>query len=256
MVSYVNKLDSKIIRTHDLDIIKLASKKKDEENSWHSATSLVISAAITAYGRIHITKLKLEILRLGGNIYYSDTDSIVTDIKLSDNLISKELGKLKLEHEIDKGIFISGKIYCFYNKNGEFVSKAKGVDSKSLSFQDYLRLLHDEKINVTKTQSTKDWVRGYVTIDNKIVTLSGNSYKRREKIYHNSRWVDTKPLVQDIHSKDFILVSFDFILVDYKSPEFKPMFESQLETKALILNTKALIIYPKKSLVKYKGPLS
>lgn len=52
-------------------------------------------------------------LDLGGNIYYSDTDSIVTDIQLPAEYVDeKEIGKLKLEYLVDKGYFISGKTYC------------------------------------------------------------------------------------------------------------------------------------------------
>lgn len=66
-----------------------------------SSTSIVISAAITAYARIHISRLKLEILKQGAELYYSDTDSIVTNKKLPDNLVSsKSLGLLKLEHSL------------------------------------------------------------------------------------------------------------------------------------------------------------
>lgn len=61
------------------------------------ATPIVISAAVTAYARVYISKLKLDILKKGGKIYYSDTDSIVTNIKLPDSLVSaKGLGLLKL----------------------------------------------------------------------------------------------------------------------------------------------------------------
>lgn len=53
-----------------------------------------------------------------GKIYYSDSDSIVTDARLPVYIVSNnELGKFKLEHEIQKGIFISGKTYGFYNTN-------------------------------------------------------------------------------------------------------------------------------------------
>lgn len=52
-----------------------------------NTTFVVISAAMTTYARIHITKLKLEILKLNSKLYYSDSDSIVTNIKLPDNLV-------------------------------------------------------------------------------------------------------------------------------------------------------------------------
>ena len=41
-------------------------------------------------------------------------------MQLPENMISnKEIGKLKLEHEINKGIFISDKLYCFFDKNNK-----------------------------------------------------------------------------------------------------------------------------------------
>lgn len=77
-----------------------------------SVRSVPISAAVYAYGRIHITPIKLDIFNRRGSIYYSDTDSIVTDMKLPDNMISNnEIGKLKLEHEVETAIFITGKTY-------------------------------------------------------------------------------------------------------------------------------------------------
>jgi len=110
LVSYLPTLDNEIIKSHNLDIVKIADVLKDSENDKMDVTSIPISAAVTAYARIHISKIKLDILKMGGKIYYSNTDSIVTDIQLSDNYVSnKELGKLKLEHEIKDGIFISGK---------------------------------------------------------------------------------------------------------------------------------------------------
>jgi len=45
---------------------------------------------------------------MGGNIYYSDTDSIVTYIVLPNSMVSSNvLGKNKLEHKSDKGIFLA-----------------------------------------------------------------------------------------------------------------------------------------------------
>jgi len=46
----------------------------------------------------------------------------------------KEIGKFKLEHNIDKGIFISGKIYWLRNNEGKIINKAKGVKAESLLY--------------------------------------------------------------------------------------------------------------------------
>lgn len=43
------------------------------------------ASAILGYARIYMTQAIIYILKNGGNIYYTDTDSLVTDIKLPDN---------------------------------------------------------------------------------------------------------------------------------------------------------------------------
>ena len=49
---------------------------------------------------------------MGGNIYYTDTGSLVTDILLPESMVnSKQLGLLKLEHVIIKAIFNNNKTY-------------------------------------------------------------------------------------------------------------------------------------------------
>jgi len=64
-----------------------------------------------------MSKIKLDILNKGGYIYYTDTDSIVTDIPLDESLIGPNLGQFKLEYEIKKGYFISAKTYCLVLKD-------------------------------------------------------------------------------------------------------------------------------------------
>ena len=59
LVNYIPKLDYEIINSYNLDFIKIANKYKDKELPAMNITSIAISAAVTAYARIHITKLKL-----------------------------------------------------------------------------------------------------------------------------------------------------------------------------------------------------
>jgi len=158
LLTYINKLDPEIIYSHNFDIVKIMEKYKDIEAQSFDATSLVISAAVTAYARIYISKIKPEIMANGGEIYYSDIDSRVTSQNLPESLVNnKDLGKLKLEHEIEKAIFISGKTYCLVNKKGEFINKAKGVKSSYLTYKDYLDLLNNKDVSTAvKTQSKTD----------------------------------------------------------------------------------------------------
>ena len=201
LVTYLPMLDIDIISDLGLDIVKIASKQRDEEKQDLDVVSVAISAAITAYGRIHMSKLKMQVLRMGGNIYYSDTDSLVTDILLPDSMVSPtKLGLLKLEHVVIKAIFNNNKTYWLLvrDKYGQLVviNKALGYYSASLNFNKHLSLLLGIDVFAKKVLSKIEWDKGYATIDdNKDIKVNANSYKTRSKVYDSyGLWVDTKPL--------------------------------------------------------------
>nr|YP_009543519.1 DNA polymerase type B [Coniothyrium glycines]AYU74409.1 DNA polymerase type B [Coniothyrium glycines] len=227
LVSYVPKLDNDIIKSHGLDIIKLLSKFQDKEIQSLNVSSIAISAAVTAYGRIHMSRIKLQILNEKGKLFYSDTDSIVTDKELDPSMISpNEIGKLKLEHKVDEGIFISGKTYWLYNTKGKVVNKAKGIKSKSLSYIDYMKLLNDNNVDTAiKTTSKIDWDLGYVTInDNEDVTINSDSYKKRDKVRLDGRWIDTKPLVINNIDKSISIYENNFNLITYPGDIYRTFY--------------------------------
>jgi hypothetical protein len=105
---------------YDYDKVLIGLGVTKETNNEFKDISLVIAAAITAYARIHMAEIKLDLLGNKGNLYYTDTDSIVTDIALDSKLIGNKLGQFKLEYEIDKAYFISSKTYCLVLKEGSF----------------------------------------------------------------------------------------------------------------------------------------
>ena len=71
-------------------------KNNNEKEETFKDVSIVISSAVTSYARIIISKIILDIMKKGGELYYSDTDSIVTNIALEDALLGTDLGKFKL----------------------------------------------------------------------------------------------------------------------------------------------------------------
>lgn len=248
LVSYIPKLDYDIIKSHNLDFLKVVNSYKDNEYQNIDNTSIVISAAVTAYARIHITKIKMYILHLGGEIFYSDTDSIVTNIKLPNNLVNEnELGKLKLEHTIKKGIFITGKTYCLIDENDKFINKAKGIKSSSLKYEDYLKLLNNENVNTAiKTMSKTDWVKGDVKIfEKKEIIINSNSYTNRIKIIKNNKWIDTKPNIIDKSVNSLIKPNSSIC-----KPNLKRLYHTYTNLKKQIYRN-----YFDKSLVIYKTPM-
>nr|YP_203315.1 orf146 [Zancudomyces culisetae]AAW49482.1 orf146 [Zancudomyces culisetae] len=124
--NYLNKIDFKLI-TELEDNISLYSYIDDDNN-----TNSFSNVAIAAYARIEIYKYKT----INNNTcFYSDTDSVVLQKPLSDKLIGKEIGKMKLEYEIKRAIFISPKTYILQLYNGNYVSKIKGY-SNNLTFEE------------------------------------------------------------------------------------------------------------------------
>lgn len=196
LTSYIPGIDHDLVKDFNGDFAKVASRFGDSEVSTMNVASVAISAAITAYARIYISKLKLDILKNGGKLYYSDTDSIVTDIKLVDSLVSSnEIGKLKLEFEIEKAIFINGKLYSLIIKDGKNLIKAKGMKSNLLRHEQFISLLQGHHIKTTRQESIIDWGKGSVSIEDKNIVIT-NKYEKRTKLYYNlNNWVNTYPII-------------------------------------------------------------
>ena len=64
--------------------------------------SIPIAAAITAHSRIIINHYKCI---PDNTLFYSDTDSVVLQNPIPDNLVNNELGGMKLEYKVKRGVF-------------------------------------------------------------------------------------------------------------------------------------------------------
>jgi len=190
---YKPNIDKEICQKFGVDFIKVLNNENfDETKSSRTYRSVSIStaSAVLSYARIHMLKIKLHILNNNGNIYYTDTDSIVTDFKLSDEFIhSKEIGKLKLEFEVKEGYFITDKLYAIKTINDQIIQLGKGIKSKLLKFEDYIKMYNMEIIDyATKITSSRNYQEGSVIIRNKNdITLNTNVYTKRERIFKNGK---------------------------------------------------------------------
>jgi hypothetical protein len=144
------------------------------------------------------------------NLYYSDTDSAYIDKPLSEDLISSEiLGKMKLEHVINKAIFLSPKVYYLETEDGKGIYKVKGLKHEvELTKNDFENLLTKDAF-LQKHQSK--WFRnlseGQINILEQVYTLKVTENKRK-LIYKNSKLVGTKAYKIDslkiLNKKDYI----------------------------------------------------
>lgn len=105
--------------------------KKVESKAKHILPA--IASFVTSYARIHLYEKGFEeAIKQGGNIYYCDTDSIITDVKLN---IGNNLGDLadEMPEGIQEGIFLLPKMYGIKTNTGEYV-KCKGFPRKMFDY--------------------------------------------------------------------------------------------------------------------------
>jgi len=140
LADFENKFLEQIVEKIDLgEYVLIFYNKLNEINTENNSThnvSIAIAAAITAYSRIHMSQFKNN---PNINLYYSDTDSVFTDSDLDAFFIDdKILGKLKLETQNKKAIFLTPKVYCLETIQGEFIHKVKGLNHDiNLTFDDF-----------------------------------------------------------------------------------------------------------------------
>lgn len=125
---------------HDSGLVKLKEKIRLKH------VNVAIASHITAYARITLLDKMYHILNKGYNVWYCDTDSIVTDLKMCS---SNKLGELKLEYEIEEAVFLLPKVYALKLKNGHEIVKAKGFPNV-FSFNDMKMALFNEKLMIAK----------------------------------------------------------------------------------------------------------
>lgn len=205
LVNYLPIIDKQVCSDHGLDYFKVLNNEKNNSNlekhlDIFNDVSIIIAAFIASYARVFMLQIMLEIVRLGGKIYYTDTDSIVTDISLetlNPNLVGKGLGQFKLEHDIKEGYFITNKTYCLVLNNNTTIIVSKGVKNNSMTLDDFKAMYYSNKnILANKNSTITKLSLGSVIITENKVLLQHDAYTKREKIYNEKGlWVDTKPLL-------------------------------------------------------------
>lgn len=181
---------------HNMRGEDIFNEKKDLSNS-----AVHISAAITAYARIHMYPyISRE------DCYYTDTDSIVIKEGLPEDVISPtEIGKFKIEHDnIKLGIFQAPKAYYLevvetdsdFKEKKKTVIKYKGIGHSAADAEWFLKQAEnpDHKQSVTwKNYFWKDWKNLEVGYRETEVSMGGKKSEKREFVYDGNKIVATKP---------------------------------------------------------------
>jgi len=133
-------------------------------------SAVQISAAISAYARISINKYK----NIPGNpCIMSDTDSVVLSKPIPNIFVGKDLGQMKLEHQIEEGIFIRKKLYALRTIDNKEIIKSSGVKSSALNFEKFKLLLLGESVKTESLSFNVIWKELNINIVNKSINLQG-----------------------------------------------------------------------------------
>ena len=170
---------------------------EDEEFYHGTDVNIAIASAITAGGRMWMSIIKNN---PAYNLYYSDTDSAVTDKPLPSFMVGNELGQFKLEHVIQRAVFLAPKVYGFVTVEGEEVIKVKGVSKTilpNIKVQDLEDLMfRDSSKEFTQEKWFKKVLEGEISVSEVAYTLKVTSNKRRA-IYISDVFENTKPFYYD-----------------------------------------------------------
>jgi hypothetical protein len=93
-------------------------------------SNVILACCITAKARIKLYEGLSAVIRRGGRILYTDTDSIFAEFK--ENVSNQKIGDIfldtsKFDTEIKDAVFVSGKLYSVVYKSGASKIKIKGI---------------------------------------------------------------------------------------------------------------------------------
>lgn len=151
-------------------------------------SNVAIASAVTSYARIHMIPFKIN-----GDVYYTDTDSIITATKLDDSLLGKDIGFMKDELNgllIEEAYFLGIKQYEYYyiDKQGNRIEKSvfSGVERDSLSFKEIILL--SEGKTITKVINNK-FFRSFKNLEVKIKPSVINISIKSTKILQDNNYL-------------------------------------------------------------------
>lgn len=151
--------------------------------------SIQISASISAYSRMYLINTMKREIELGNEIYYYDTDSIHCKRKMEETMIDeKELGKYKLEGEIEESIYLSPKVYVIKLKSGKEIIRFKGLpekERKGLDFKRYKRIYEKkEKVEIKYEKEIKIKMKELEVVRTETKYETSFKSKKYKKIYN------------------------------------------------------------------------
>ena len=177
------KLDNHIVTVrkslHNFKYTEALDHAQDDSFYHGLDVNIAIASAVTGGARMWMSVLKNNPLF---KLYYSDTDSAVTNKPLPSFMVGTNLGQFKLEHVIERGVFLAPKVYALITDDGQEIIKVKGISPDTLNdihINDIEQLLvKDSSKEFNQEKWFKKVITGEITISEIAYTLKVTSNKR------------------------------------------------------------------------------
>jgi hypothetical protein len=172
---------------------KVPRVNKDGDDISSMNVSIGIAAAITAYARNHMQQYLQDKDLI---VYYTDTDSVVTNKTLDNKHVGSSLGQMKLEYIVNKGIFLAPKVYTEITDHSKTITKCKGLKDNNIDYSIFEDLLiKDAKTSLTNKKMSRSLGEGHISICDQLYELRATNNKRNFVYNNHGKAIYTKPFI-------------------------------------------------------------
>jgi hypothetical protein len=190
----------------------VSNKGNVDDSDWNPPTisAVQIAAAITACSRIHMYQYISR-----PDCYYTDTDSAILGSPLPEDEISSELGKLKMEYFVKKGIFLAPKSYLLVTEEAGNIMKHKGPAKDLVNVEwfesQYADMSRTKQVTLT-SKFRIDWNTLNIVQKDYIINHGIQVGNKRDPVYNNKNaWVGTRPKnVTDLGGEEYLIFKLKY----------------------------------------------
>lgn len=154
----------------------------DTEN-YPSFINPILAIYTTSYARLQLYNLIEKVLKKNGDVYYYDTDSIITDKNLPCN---DNLGDIKKEYDIAEGQLIKPKFYYLKTQQNEDVFKLKGLMGVK-TFDQFENIINTGKYEYVKFTKFKESIRRNLKFNQKLNVIKELELNDNKRYWKNKK---------------------------------------------------------------------
>lgn len=193
-----------------------------------------IASYVTSFARLVWLKGARTILSYGGKVFYGDTDSLVSNIPLPQELVdATRLGAWDLEGEPVDGIFLKPKVYTEFLGN-KYIRNKDGELVKNTDYNVKFKGVSKGKV-INSEEQLQDLDFGYYEDIYKHILTGDKEYliEKERLVLRSIKYMEEKELdletYHEYRDKKMYLQRPDKRIIDYVNNTSKPLYFNTIE---------------------------